>query len=61
MTAATMSAEPAPSPPSRLLTLAEGPRALSELAAFYVLRPVLNHLPRGDGHGVLVLPGLTTF
>lgn len=57
MTAATISVDPAPTAPSRLLTLAEGPRALGELAAFYALRPLMNHLPRGDGHGVLVLPG----
>jgi len=57
MTAATISVEQAPSPPSKLLMLAEGPRALGELAAFYALRPIMNFLPRGDGHGVLVLPG----
>lgn len=57
MTAATISAEPAPRPPSKFLMLAEAPRAIGELAAFYALRPLMNHLPRGDGHGVLVLPG----
>lgn len=60
MTTATMAppAEPdAARPPHRLLTLAEPGRALSELAAFYALRPLLGQLPRGDGHGVLVLPG----
>ena len=44
-------------PPSRLLTLAEPSRALGELASFYALRPLLAMLPKGDGHGVLVLPG----
>lgn len=44
-------------PPSRLLTLAEPGRALGELASFYALRPLLRSLPKGDGHGVLVLPG----
>lgn len=44
-------------PPSRLLTLAEPGRALGELASFYALRPLLRTLPKGDGHGVLVLPG----
>ena len=44
-------------PPSRLLTLAEPGRAFGELASFYALRPLLSSLPRGDGHGVLVLPG----
>ena len=44
-------------PPSRLLTLAEPGRAMGELASFYALRPLLAMLPKGDGHGVLVLPG----
>ena len=44
-------------PPSRLLALTEPSRAMAELAAFVALRPLLSFLPRGDGHGVLVLPG----
>ena len=44
-------------PPSKLLALTEPSRALGELAAFYAMRPLLSFLPRGDGHGVLVLPG----
>lgn len=44
-------------PPSRLLALAEPGRAIGELASFYALRPLLGMLPKGDGHGVLVLPG----
>jgi pimeloyl-ACP methyl ester carboxylesterase len=44
-------------PPSRLLMLAEPGRAMTELASFYALRPFLSMLPKGDGHGVLVLPG----
>ncbi len=44
-------------PPSRLLTLAEPGRAFGELVTFYALRPLLTMLPKGDGHGVLVLPG----
>jgi pimeloyl-ACP methyl ester carboxylesterase len=44
-------------PPSKFLALTEPSRALGELAAFYALRPLLSFLPRGDGHGVLVLPG----
>lgn len=44
-------------PPSRLLSLTEPSRAMGELAAFLALRPLLSFLPRGDGHGVLVLPG----
>ncbi len=43
-------------PPSRLLALAEI-RAVFEFAAFYMARPLLGGLPRGDGHPVLVLPG----
>ena len=44
-------------PPSALLALTEPQRALGELAAFVALRPLMSFLPRGDGHGVLVLPG----
>ena len=44
-------------PPSRLLLLAEG-RALWEAGASLALWPLLQLAPRGDGHAVLVLPGL---
>lgn len=44
-------------PPSRLLTWAEPSRAMGELATFYAMRPLMGMLPKGDGHGVLVLPG----
>jgi dienelactone hydrolase len=44
-------------PPSAALILMEG-RALSELSAFWLMRPWLSVTPRGDGHPVLVLPGL---
>ncbi len=54
---ATRTAERNAHPPSRLLTLAEPGRAMGELATFYALRPLLRMLPKGDGHGVLVLPG----
>ena len=59
MTSATMAIDDNRNarPPSRLLTLAEPGRALAELASFYALRPLLRSLPKGDGHGVLVLPG----
>ncbi len=57
MTAATMNAAIPARPPSRFLALAEPGRALAEMAAFYALRPALRALPKGDGHGVLVLPG----
>ncbi|HEY3259265.1 MAG TPA: alpha/beta hydrolase [Pseudonocardiaceae bacterium] len=44
-------------PPSRVLRDLEVPRAIGELAAYYAGRPVARFAPRGDGHGVLVLPG----
>src|SRR5512147_410243 len=44
-------------PPSRTLMLMEG-RALHELGAFIGALPLLSLAPRGDGHPVLVLPGL---
>src|SRR5215217_2538460 len=47
------------SPPSRTLMFMEG-RALSELGAFVGALPLLSLAPRGDGHPVLVLPGLVT-
>lgn len=47
---------PPPRPPSRVWTFIEG-RAVFELGAFYMTRPLLSHLPKGDGHAVQVLPG----
>src|ERR1700761_1297530 len=47
----------APPPPSRALMLLET-RALPELGAFFLLQPWLAMTPPGDGHPVLVLPGL---
>ena len=44
-------------PPSRLLLLAEG-RALWEAGATIALWPLLQCTMRGDGHAVMVLPGL---
>ncbi|MBA7471796.1 hypothetical protein ES707_07106 [subsurface metagenome] len=44
-------------PPSRTLMFLEG-RALPELGAFLGALPLLGLAPRGDGHPVLVLPGL---
>jgi pimeloyl-ACP methyl ester carboxylesterase len=44
-------------PPSRLLLLAEA-RAIWEAGAAVALWPLLQLAPRGDGHSVLVLPGL---
>jgi pimeloyl-ACP methyl ester carboxylesterase len=50
-------ASQASAPPSRLLQLLEG-RALLELGATVSMWPWLALAPRGDGHPVLVLPGL---
>jgi pimeloyl-ACP methyl ester carboxylesterase len=44
-------------PPSRALMMLEG-RAIHEFGAFCLLMPWLNAAPRGDGHPVLVIPGL---
>ena len=44
-------------PPSRELLLLEL-RAFWELGAFFAAYPLLRLAPRGDGHPVLVLPGL---
>src|ERR1700760_343171 len=46
-------------PPSRTLMFLEG-RAIHELGAFVGALPLLSLAPRGDGHPVLVLPGLIT-
>lgn len=46
-------------PPSKVL-LALETRALSEFGAFLGALPLLSLTPRGDGHPVLVLPGLVT-
>ena len=44
-------------PPSRELLLLEL-RAIAELGAFFSMLPLLRLAPAGDGHPVLVLPGL---
>src|SRR6476660_1336812 len=44
-------------PPSRTLMFLEG-RALHEFGAFVGALPLLSLAPKGDGHPVLVLPGL---
>ncbi len=43
--------------PSPLLLLLEG-RAFYEMGAYVATRPLFKHLAKGDGHPVLVLPGL---
>ena len=50
-------ASPTLRPPSRTLMFLEG-RALPELGAFLGALPLLGLAPHGDGHPVLVLPGL---
>ncbi|MBR1193865.1 alpha/beta hydrolase [Bradyrhizobium sp. AUGA SZCCT0240] len=45
-------------PPSKILMMLEGRRALSGFGAFLGALPILNLVPKGDGHPVLVLPGL---
>lgn len=57
MIASQAAEKPAARPPSSLFALAEPGRAMGELASFYALRPLMGLLPKGDGHGVLVLPG----
>src|SRR5580704_3383894 len=44
-------------PPSKTLMFLEG-RALHEFGAFLGAFPLLSLAPKGDGHPVLVLPGL---
>ena len=44
--------------PSLGLLLTEPARGLADLATLTVVAPWLTTAPRGDGHGVLVLPGL---
>jgi pimeloyl-ACP methyl ester carboxylesterase len=46
-----------PRPPSKILMFLEG-RALSEFGAFLSAIPLLSLTAKGDGHPVLVLPGL---
>jgi pimeloyl-ACP methyl ester carboxylesterase len=43
--------------PDRGLVLAEGPRAISEIASLMAAAPFLSQAPRGDGHPVLLMPG----
>lgn len=45
-------------PPSKILMLLEGRRALIEFGAFLNVLPLLHLAPKGDGHPVLVIPGL---
>jgi pimeloyl-ACP methyl ester carboxylesterase len=45
------------SPPPRAMLMLEG-RVLLELGALALARPILRTAPHGDGHPVMVLPGL---
>ena len=45
-------------PPSKLLLALEGGRALAEYHATLAALPILRSAPRGDGHSVLIFPGL---
>ena len=45
-------------PPSKTLMLMEGRRVFHEFGAFFGVLPLLSLAPNGDGHPVLVLPGL---
>jgi pimeloyl-ACP methyl ester carboxylesterase len=44
-------------PPSIGLAVTEAHRALAEFASLMYTRRFLERLPRGDGHGVILLPG----
>ncbi len=54
----TQSPGPRKRRPAAALLALEGPRAAGELAWFATFRPLLDRAPHGDGHTVLVLPGL---
>jgi pimeloyl-ACP methyl ester carboxylesterase len=54
----SMSAAERASPPPLAFLALEG-RAWLELQAFFLAYPLLRRAPRGDGHPVLVLPGLS--
>lgn len=47
-----------PRPPARLFTVLES-RSAFEYTSWNASRPLLERLPKGDGHPVLVLPGFT--
>jgi pimeloyl-ACP methyl ester carboxylesterase len=44
--------------PALPLYLSEAPRAAADYGLYLAARPLLERLPHGDGHPVLVLPGL---
>ena len=56
---AAMRAEPYVPPPAALLTLTEAHRAVVELLALHISRGRLHKIaPAGDGHPVMLLPGV---
>lgn len=57
-TAGAIRADRAPRRPSPWFLATEVPRAAGEYALLQAARPWLASAPRGDGHQVLVLPGL---
>ena len=44
-------------PPSKLLSLLEAPRAFAEASMLLPAHSMLRNLPGGDGHSVMTLPG----
>lgn len=44
-------------PPHWSLALTEAPRVMLEVASLKLTKRLLDKLPRGDGHGVMVIPG----
>lgn len=46
--------------PSSLLLLTEIGRGIFNLGTYFATLPLINFMPRGDGHPVLVLPGFLT-
>ncbi len=52
-----MQSSPHPEPPELWHSLSEGARALLEVNQLLLSRPLLQRMPRGDGHPVMTLPG----
>jgi pimeloyl-ACP methyl ester carboxylesterase len=53
--------DPAPRPPSYLLTALEAPRVIYEKSMLCIQRPWINRLPKNsDGHPVMVIPGFAS-
>ena len=53
---ATVEAQLIPPPPAGL-AFTEAHRALAEFASLFATRRILQRMPKGDGHGVVLLPG----